>query len=392
MNILPNELIRLDDKLQRIGSIPRLNAVGAIAGQILREQDYDKFIVTHKDVVSDALREAGILNEASSLFYLGKILSIDALFAEIDSEEQTFRRFVIVEDKLFRNPEARREVLGQILEYAKALRETDVERLSELLSNEHRAWLDANDDLITQAFHNANFLLLVCGDRIQPRLIEYVKHLKKQLDPLIAADVALLSLAIFSDGAQHILIPYVVALITAEQGIAIKVIVQNIEGDNLSASIALQEEHSLQKRRGEKIEIEALTEAIRKTGGTKAVEVAQTLFNYAQELGAEVKPGEASASVRLKDPNSGKYSTLFVVTRNATFYIGFLKRWTLNAGVDPEIARIYERRLTDILGRSPVMIATGGASAIPLTELGKHLEPVLNEIRLATKALRHEDT
>src|SRR2546428_13782402 len=101
MNILPNKLILLDDKLQRIGSIPRLSTVGAIAGELLREHHYDDFIVAYQDVVADALREAGILENYSSLFYLGKILSIDALFAEVD-REGAFLRFVIVEDKLFR--------------------------------------------------------------------------------------------------------------------------------------------------------------------------------------------------------------------------------------------------------------------------------------------------
>ena len=150
MNILPNELILLDDKRQRTGSFSRLSTVGAIAGELLAERHYDEFIVTFRDVIADALREAGILGDASSLLYLGKILSIDALFAEVDDQGQTFRRFVIVEDKLFRNPEARREVLGQILEYAKVLRETDVDRLAELLSEELRTWLDANEDLISK--------------------------------------------------------------------------------------------------------------------------------------------------------------------------------------------------------------------------------------------------
>jgi len=367
--------------------------VGAIADQLLKEHHYDEFIVAHQDVVADALREAGILENDSSLFYLGRILSIDVLFAEIDSEG-AFRRFVIVEDKLFRNPEARREVLGQILEYAKILREADVERLYQLLSSEHHTWLDMNEDLVARAFRDANFLLLVCGDRIQPRLVEYVKHLKNQLDPLISVDVALLSLAIFSDGARHILIPYVVALVTAEQGIAIKVVVQNNDGDRIPASVTVEDERTSGGRRREKIEVEGLLEAIRKASNGKAVNVAQTLFEYSQELGAEVTPKEASASVRVKDPNSGRSSTLFVVTKKATFYIAFLERWTLNAGIDPEVARNYERRLSDIFGKNSVLKPgdKGGARAIPLTDVGKRLEAVLKEIRSAVKALRHEDT
>jgi hypothetical protein len=391
MNILPNELILLNDELQRAGTIPRLDLKGAIAGRVLSEGDYDKLIVTHRDSVSDALREADIIDENSTLLYLGKILSIDALFAEVEQGSETFRRFVIVEDKLFRNPEARREVLGQVLDYAKALRETDLERLSGSLLDEHRTWLDANDDLVKQALRDANFLLLICGDRIQPRLIEYVKHLKEQLDPLISADIALMSLAIFSNGIHHIFIPYVVALITAEQGTTIRVVVQNAEGDQLPTKVSVEEGTSSKKSRRDRIEMEALMKEIRKTGGDQSLAVAQTLIDYARKLGAEIKPGEASVSVRVKDPNTGSRSTVFVVTKNATFYVGWLDRWTANAGVSQEVAENYKQRLKQILGQDPTMIAIGGSSAPPLAEVGKHLEPILAEIATAIRALRHID-
>src|SRR5438128_7871891 len=50
--------------------------------------------------------------------YLGSQISgIDVLFAEVDASG-AFRRFVLVEDKLLRNPEAKRTVLAQILDYA----------------------------------------------------------------------------------------------------------------------------------------------------------------------------------------------------------------------------------------------------------------------------------
>src|SRR3990172_12671525 len=279
MNILPNELILLNYKLQSAGTVPRLESKGAIAGRVLSEGDYDKLIVTHRNSIADALRQADIIDEGSALLHLGKILSIDALFAEVEQESEIFRRFVIVEDKLFRNPEARREVLGQILDYAKALRETDLDGLSGLLpDNKHRVWLDANDDLVRQALHDANFLLLICGDRIQPRLIEYVKYLKGQLDPLISVDVALMALAIFSNGTHHIFIPHVVALITAEQGITIKVEVQNAEGDYLPAKVSIEEETSSKKSRRDKMEMEALIKEIQKAGDESAA-VAQTLFD-----------------------------------------------------------------------------------------------------------------
>lgn len=385
MNILPNHLVLLDDKLQRAGALSRLDTMGAIAGHVLSEHDYDKLIVTHKDTVADALREAGVIARGSSLFHLRTKLAIDVLFAEVEEGNGTFRRFVIVEDKLFRNPEARREVLGQLLDYAKVLRGTDFERFSELLPDDCRAWLDANDYLVSRALRDADFLLLVCGDRIQPRLIDYVKHLKEQLDPLISADVALMSIAIFSDGSQHVLIPYVVALVTAEKGITIKVVVQGAAG---KTQVSMLEESPDDKRR-QRIEVEALLNAILKVGGEEAVSVAKKLFAYAQELGAEIRPAGASVSVRVRAPATDRRCTLFVVTRKATFYIGWLDSWATYADISPEVASAYRKRLTEIFGRSPVEAGTGGTYAIPLASVGAHLDEVLNEIRIAINALRH---
>jgi len=142
MNILPNELILLDENLQLAGTIPRLDPKGALAGRVLAERDYDALIVAHLGTIADALREAGVIEKTSDLKHLGSILSIDVLLAEVEQETRTFRRLVVVEDKLFRNPEARRAVLGQMLDYAKELKETDFSRLCDLLPEEHRSWLD----------------------------------------------------------------------------------------------------------------------------------------------------------------------------------------------------------------------------------------------------------
>lgn len=392
MNILPNKLAVLDDTLEPIEFIQRLDEQGAIGGRTLKEHDYDNIFVKYQDLVADALREAAVIEASSELIHLGKIFSIDMLFAEVDKEDQTFRRFVIVEDKLFRNPEAHREVLSQIFEYATKLRKASKDDLYRGVSQEHHGWLDDNESLIEQALQNADFLLIICGDRIRPRLIEYVEHFKSQLGPLSSIDIALLSLAIFSNGSRHILVPYVVALVTSERDITIKVVVQDKNGEPLSATIDIQKDETKIKRRGERIEYEELIAAIRRNGGDEAVQTAKTLFEYAENLGAEVKLRGASASVRLKDQYTGKYSTLFVVTKNANFYICLLKRWASNAEVSPDVATRYEKRLTEILGKSPhVKSAVRETGSIPLTKVGKHLEEVLDAIRVAIQALSHKE-
>ena len=129
-----------------------------------------------------------------------------------------------------------------------------------------------------------------------------------------------------------------------------------------------------------------LLNKIRESGGEDAVKVARALFEGTRELDAEVIPCGASASVRLKDPNTGNRLTLFVVTKKATFYIYWLDRWAGNANVSMDVAETYEGSLAEVLGRS-----VKGDPGVPLADVGKHLDRVRYAIRIAVNELRHTD-
>jgi len=104
---------------------------------------------------------------------------IDAVFATPDG------RIVLLEAKLWRNPEARRKVVGQILDYAKeiskwsysdfqrevSLRRQDVDgdnRPYEIIRSEHSQVLEADFvDGIERSLQRGDFMLLVVGDGIR---------------------------------------------------------------------------------------------------------------------------------------------------------------------------------------------------------------------------------
>jgi hypothetical protein len=389
MGFLPNELVVLNDDLSRRTILTRLPTTGAIAGSILKEHHYDDLIVAHQDSVADALRQAGLIAPDSELLHLGKILAIDVLFAEVETGTDTFRRFVIAEDKLWRNPEARREVLGQILDYARALKELDPDGLTELLADDKAPWVDANDDLVRVALREADFLLLVCGDVIHPRLIDYVDHLKDLLDPLAAVELALVSLAIFSDGTDHVLVPHVVgAIVKAERPVTIRVVVTGEAGAVVPASVAVDIRPPSEPRR----RIIALDELLEQISSIapEARATAERLLEGAMQFGAEVSLRAAAASVRIKNKSTGSPCTLFVITRRGTFYTGFVRRWEKNAGVGPELARDLDETLTRILGRSPRMAKgdAAGTKAISLVLVGKHTEAILAAMQRVAVVLR----
>lgn len=103
-------------------------------------------------------------------------------------------RLVIVECKLWRNPQARREVIAQITEYAALLRRWSFTDFSERLKQKE-GWTGANPlfdrakalwpeiresvfvDAITRSLANGDFHLLIVGDGIRTDLMAIVDHL-----------------------------------------------------------------------------------------------------------------------------------------------------------------------------------------------------------------------
>ena len=98
---------------------------------------------------------------------------MDILYATPDGQ------LVCVETKLWRNPEARREVVGQILDYASELSTWSIENLQNAVFNrtgrrfidivaDGRVLDEANFlDSISRSLRDGRFLLLICGDGIR---------------------------------------------------------------------------------------------------------------------------------------------------------------------------------------------------------------------------------
>jgi hypothetical protein len=136
----------------------------------------------------------------------------------------------LVETKLFRNPEARREVVAQIVDYAAALSQWSYGDLCNAVAlnenivrekgdpivprvYEHPDYNEARFiDTVTSNLERGRFLLLIVGDGIQSG----VEHLADTLTraPHLGFSLALLELALFRFGdqsAQYIVQPRVLA-------------------------------------------------------------------------------------------------------------------------------------------------------------------------------------
>lgn len=130
-------------------------------------------------------------------------------------------RLVIIECKLWRNPQARREVIAQITEYAALLRRWSYTDLAERLKARERwsgtnplfdrakaLWPDLDEarfvDAVTRSLATGDFHLLIVGDGIRSDLVAIVDHMAGTGAGL--ARLGLVEIQLWSDAAGRIVV------------------------------------------------------------------------------------------------------------------------------------------------------------------------------------------
>jgi hypothetical protein len=139
----------------------------------------------------------------------------------------------IVETKLWRNPEARREVVGQIIDYAKDISQWNFNDLENVVREYNKKYLNKNMgildsirlleqvdeqdeslliDTVSSNLRNGRFLLLIVGDGIRESVEEMAQYLQKT--PQLYFTLALVELQLFNLEPEHndsiLVIPQVV--------------------------------------------------------------------------------------------------------------------------------------------------------------------------------------
>jgi len=262
----------------------------------------------------------------------------------------------IVETKLWRNPEARREVVGQIIDYAKELSLWSFDRLDQtvraffknkkfgvieaLRSIEDIAEEDESDiiDSITRNLQRGRLLLLIVGDGIRESTEAMAEFLSQT--PQLHFCLALIELQVFKIGEDMLVIPQIVtrtreitrAVIRLEGGT-----VQNISVD---LDVSREEKGSGAKRYT--LSEEEFFESMRRAVGDNEILFAKELMKSAQEMGCEIEMRQASYVIKLSDPmGSGQRLTLLVINKNGEFYIGWLLDQLERAGLKREVGVAY---------------------------------------------------
>lgn len=268
---------------------------------------------------------------------------IDNLFISPDGY------LTIVETKLWRNPEARREVVGQILDYAKELNkwtftdlENAVKQYNQLYNNSSDGLLatvrkyteldEADErffiDNISKNLKRGRFLLLIVGDGIRESVEDMVEYLTQT--PQLYFTLALVELQVYKLNLTDSSLIVIPQLVTRTREITRAIV--RIEG-NYSADLKVNIETDLgtestkqQSQAYKRLTITAqdFFEQLEKNTNKETVEFTNQIIKDSEDLGLYIEWNSGSFSIKLPDPQgSGVKIGIVNFDRSGLFYLGY---------------------------------------------------------------------
>ncbi len=275
----------------------------------------------------------------------------------------------LVETKLWRNPQARREVVGQIVDYAKELVNWSFEDLDtavrqaiqpeamagkgiiELLEAEDQL-LDESQliDTVTRNLQRGRLLLLIVGDGIRERVEAISSYL--QDTPGLHFSLALLELALYELEPEQEWPLLVQPRLVARTVELVRAVVTVQAAPELEVEVRLPEteEKSAQKARRTLTE-NVFFEELASTKGQAVADQVAGLIDDLTEIGLVKVWRSSSVSLRLPDPrDTGHRFTVVVLETSGRGYLGWLDRVYTTGGYDPQISKRYFEKVSEMTG------------------------------------------
>jgi hypothetical protein len=193
----------------------------------LRESWYRDAIFADPELVIGVCKSAGLVLDSETWLPWAKEFGTDSGSLDVLLVSSS-GRIGIVETKLSFNPERRREVVAQVLDYAVALQEMPADDLPPLPAGAPTG-LDVE---IEERRRGGNFLLIIAGDQIEPRAIRlgerlFGGHLASEWD------LAMIDLNLYvhrSDSSLgHLLVPELRGTLIHETRQVVRVLVEGRE-------------------------------------------------------------------------------------------------------------------------------------------------------------------
>ena len=276
----------------------------------------------------------------------------------------------IVETKLWRNPEAKREVVGQIIDYAKELtnwkhtkRNDGGKKSSQLYNNNSKGIIELIKDFenieeheeykiidnIERNLKRGRFLLLIVGDGIRESVEEMVDFLSNT--PQIQFTLGLVELQFYKNPnveGELIAIPN---LITRTREITRAIVkIENSTNGNVTIETDFIEEKVKPITARTTITEDDFFEQLQQNTDYESAEFAKHILATVKEKGYFVEWRQGAFVAKILDPNgSGSKITLFVTDRKGLFYLMQSGDQLKRLGMSNDISLIYAKNTSQLV-------------------------------------------
>ena len=276
----------------------------------------------------------------------------------------------IVETKLWRNPEAKREVVGQIIDYAKELTTWNFTKLNDGVKNSSQLYNNNSKGIIEliKEFENTEeheeykiidniernlkrgrFLLLIVGDGIRESVEEMVDFLSST--PQIQFTLGLVELQFYKNPnveGELIAIPN---LITRTREITRAIVkIENSTTGNVIIETDFVEEKVKPITLRTTITEDDFFEQLQQNTDYESAEFAKHILATVKEKGYFVEWRQGAFVTKIFDPNgSGSKITLFVTDRKGLFYLMQSGDQLKRLGMSNEISLVYAKNTSELV-------------------------------------------
>ncbi|TXF89251.1 hypothetical protein FUA23_10900 [Neolewinella aurantiaca] len=275
----------------------------------------------------------------------------------------------LVETKLFRNPQARREVVGQIIDYAKDLSRWTFAKLDAavraangtsgrpgagILELAAREMMHIDNEAhminaVDRGLRRGEMLLLIVGDGIHESVEDMAEYI--QVAPQLRFGLGLVELQLYGmpDTEDLLIVPRVV---TRTREVVRAVVHVNTSGADsavsVSAHVPTPEVSDTALRTT--ISEAAFFEDLLAYTDAQQVAYAKNILALAQDAGHFIDWGSSSFVAKYPDPNGGSILiSLFVVNKYGAFYLMPTEKQLQRIGVDGHLGIEYAQRIAAVI-------------------------------------------
>lgn len=278
----------------------------------------------------------------------------------------------LVETKLWRNPEAKREVVGQILDYAKELTtwtfskiNNAVKQSNELYHNKSKGIIELINeydlieereeqiiiDNIERNLKRGRLLLLIVGDGIRESVEEMVDYL--QTNAQLQFTLGIVELQVYKNPTNESDLIVIPNLITRTREITRAII--KIENSNIDNIITVETDFKEEKQKSNSLRTtiteEDFFDQLQQNTDRESVEIAKHILQVSKEKGFYIEWRTGGFVAKILDPaGSGQKITLYVTDRKGLFYIGWSSNQLEKIGLNKQISFDFAQRTAKIVG------------------------------------------